>query len=475
MRLFIFLSVFVGLLLPSGGMACSPRDIPTDSMEPVTVKIANTYFQIPEKYIPFYFFRVPKEVAFISVQGVVLTENEKPVSFFILKNDGENKGTAFNDEIVIRASKGIDVEGYLRTISSQTPPASWEEDSRLAASLVSDSTPCSSLGVIAKNPDYSDVLKGAAHRNQEIRVAAAGALANDSFKDKEGRKELLITLVREDNSPHVRDVAVRSIGKLARSDASLIPVLIDVMLKDDNYFVSYEASNVLPETGAESVLQLVAAIPRSDNSKKQYIGRALARFINNEVSSRNLTSFSQLSDAANIALNGVVEILNSSQDHLTRLSITNPLLNSKRTVASEAYIKALNKIIAEDDPTSIRSAARALAEVGMGAENVSTLVKRLEASTDAGVMTSLMGAIGAFKGQAKEAIPLLAKLTAYGRGTPEEGNTGIVRWSAIVQLQEIGIPTPEAIGALETAVIKEEKNNKAQAINALKRLKEKMK
>ncbi len=482
-RLFSLCLLWSLLSFTKLGVACQTIPELTDSAEPVTIKVANNYFQVPEKYLTEPFSRVSGEKDAIEFYEVPLNQAQAPVTFSIWRTTGTvfGKDTMFkdlphfNDDIVVRIdSYGLgdrtrEAIAYLKTISSQEPPKGWEEDTRLATTLGAGQSPCSNntrRDMEQLHPSSADILKGVLHKNEGIRLAAAQAVLTSDFLNDHEIRLRLERLSTSDNSSSVRWAAIMSLGRIAQNDPSVVSPLIKIMLSDKDPYIRNSAPSVLADAGPAFIEQVIPLIPSSDTGARQSIGGALAWFIIKEVRKDHLESYSQLSPSAKTALGGIVDILRTTSDTQVRLALIGLLENSGEAVASPAYIGVLKTIC--EDPHLMPSCSSALSALGAGAENIPILMKRLEQSSDTHEIKSLISSIGAFKAAAKDAVPLLVKYVSYRKDVAiKSQNDETVRWAAIYALEEININTPEVVAALTSAVANEEGNTKAQAETAL--------
>ena len=133
---------------------------------------------------------------------------------------------------------------YAKSLSSLEEPKTWKEDSALAAKFNLGGDPCSMIPMTSQPLEikYEDIQAGLRHRNETIRGAAAikAGAVNPEYK-KEVFEKLKI-LVKNDPSVNVRADAVAGLAKMAETDPTLIPLLIDVMQHDKSRTVGRAVS-----------------------------------------------------------------------------------------------------------------------------------------------------------------------------------------------------------------------------------------
>jgi hypothetical protein len=254
----IAIFLFLLSLLSASSNACRPMQYDTNSKELVTLKLANTYFQLPESAFENSFERTPRDANQLYISRLTVPSGHNLLVILITKEWAkreESKGRnwrEFSDEILMAPGSGAIYEEalmYLKKISSKTPPSTWEKDFALANKFRIGQDPCnpSSSNITPMSKiEYSDsdILEGLQHRNQTIRAAAARRYEQDTSPSKE-TNDLLLHLARNDESEEVRFCVVKALGHLSKTTPELTTDIKEISEKDKSKQVRWVAKNIL--------------------------------------------------------------------------------------------------------------------------------------------------------------------------------------------------------------------------------------
>lgn len=278
----IITSAFILLIvsLPYPSSACMPGRMPTSSTEPVTIKIADTYFQIPEGYLTYHFMRVPmeREHIYFTLPVHVLLPNltdeadrQRRIEIQLLQP--HQKGVrsqqiaiskkvimVYNGQFTAMAGQSPDlVKDYILSISSQNAPETWKIDSRLVKKFNLGNDPCSNSmlslvrGLINEvwGVRYDTIIEGLYHRNESIRMAAMRQAADS--RNKHDASNRLLDILRSKSSENVRSTAAKYLTRMAKDDPQLLFQL--------NGILQYEKSERVRHTLTSELEKLKPASP----------------------------------------------------------------------------------------------------------------------------------------------------------------------------------------------------------------------
>ncbi len=187
----------------------------TENTVLVTIKISDTFFQIPEKYMHFVEQRVPVEADQFharyedrgyEIKKIELTDIPEVMQAEPIFDDIGVKTHATGEE----KRKIFD---YIRSIATKTAPPTWEKDIALAKHLkftrvcTGDVYPFDCREEV--NPDlttYEHVKQAAQHRNQGLKILAMKFLSKPPFKS-ENETKILFTKLLNDSDPTIRKFA----------------------------------------------------------------------------------------------------------------------------------------------------------------------------------------------------------------------------------------------------------------------------
>lgn len=221
--------------------ACFISEDPTDSMEPVTVKISEYYFQVPEKYLRYFHVRVPREgtgtfVDDVPDEGVKYTVGIKKHDPHADPINGAFREKLVGDIDVIwmrRSSGNRKVFEYLKNLASTEPPITWAEDIELARKLNLDGEPRCGSPDKELSATYEDLLRASNHRLAAIRAEAARLLGGKKFSSQAGRKKILLD-AQTDESPGVRIAALSTLVAILPDDPDVVAHLKNIVGTDEN-------------------------------------------------------------------------------------------------------------------------------------------------------------------------------------------------------------------------------------------------
>jgi len=230
-RLFFILAFFVAGMFPLPALACFVAITPVNSQVPVSVKVGDTYFRIPESFVNRLFLRAPaiRDTLVIdnfhfqaAGQKTVNRLQIKIVKKKSFKEDNVVTELPLNQDTIIYVyDRDVDIDqvgGYLKAISSKDKPVDWDEDIRLSDLFEAPIDPCKSVqdrvnSNETKDREYipdGDVLSALRHKNDAIRAKGFAHVAHMTSPSQEVFS-LSLAAAEKDISWPVRSAAIRSV------------------------------------------------------------------------------------------------------------------------------------------------------------------------------------------------------------------------------------------------------------------------
>ncbi|MBU0799798.1 MAG: hypothetical protein KKA05_02220, partial [Alphaproteobacteria bacterium] len=148
----IFLFFIVFMLAGKIAEACTIFPETGTSDTPVTIKVGETYFQIPEKYL-YTFKAVPAERSSITLK----TPHQSYVSL-IKKGErgcGDSPHTSISESVDFCGQDG-EVFAKLKASAKDTPPSTWERDLELANKFYLGKSPCGDETPLSWKDTYTE-------------------------------------------------------------------------------------------------------------------------------------------------------------------------------------------------------------------------------------------------------------------------------------------------------------------------------
>lgn len=385
--------IWVGVFLfPAASIACSFSKSPTDSLEPVTIKIGDTYLQIPEAAIEFSHLRTPMERNSLHLLNFDAPRNTDYAGALYKKamSSSPDRELELSDDLVfvkfgVSPLSDEDIL-YLKSSISKNPPATWERDQYLVKRLRLGKSPCENGSIIAwigelladQFRDYSqDVIEGLQHRNQAIRKGAALMAIQQNLRSDKIR-QLLLKLAKDDKVASVRHQASTALGHIARQDPSLIPDMRDIMKNGKDSTQRRAAAWNLASIDPNFVQFAVPLIQEADTAQKDIIRESLAMTISADLRHSIPSSDEQFSANSREAIKALMSMLFASSDEGLQSSLIQNLSRYGSAADVPEFIAYLNKVTLEDNLNLAYVAVFALKNMGRKPDNIEQVISRFE-------------------------------------------------------------------------------------------------
>lgn len=202
------------------------------------------------------------------------------------------------------------------------------------------------LGYLPKDYDYSWIISLIDHKNEDVRLLAVKNIAKQSSVSN---VELLLNIVKTDESTMVRREAVSAIGRMRKRE--VVPYLLDILLHEDPKIVCQAIRGLLVFKGDPTV----------DNSLKTMVNHEnemVRTVIHKEYFSQEKEKTSVLNHKEsykflqNVVVNSDVrDVLKLIPDESIHLTFTSPPYYNARDYSIypsyEAYLKFLEEVFKE--------------------------------------------------------------------------------------------------------------------------------
>lgn len=386
MKKILIISVIAILAAPTIALTCKPARVITQNMEPVTIKIGNHFFDIPQAFFTYPNQRVPiekNEVYFRLPLNNITTidkENSTPSPIFYIQicknsNDGCTQGAKkrLYDNIVTSITwpygeykdniENIEkIFNFLKSIGSKSEPINWQKDVDIVEKFKLHKGPCdeSFLSPINKKfsnlfnttISYKDFLYGINNKNDTIRHTFARRAKNIEEEGKIRVTNDLYNRIDKEKSYSVKIAIIDSLIYLIDSNNDIvINKIIDVMLNDKNIFVRRTIARNIIRLNNKIVLHLLTHIKEEGEEQHYFIiSTALSNIIDNEILNKSIGDYKNFSKNSKIALGAIIKILKLSKSHENKINILNELSNLKGDRAPKEFIEIRNIILNSPAP-----------------------------------------------------------------------------------------------------------------------------
>ncbi|MBL8713895.1 MAG: hypothetical protein JNM12_13430 [Alphaproteobacteria bacterium] len=398
----------VALFLSPQAFACSMLMGPLTrySEEPVTIKIADTYFEIPEKLIAYgsppaevesieLYLEVPPDQCQIHLMSRSLARSRN-----YPENEVPNLTKDTNFLPFAPCWKNEAVPKYLLTIASNEPPATWEDDLKLWANLTGPSingeNACGQLqdysaGAIVTNlfehlahwistkVTYTEanVLTGLQHRNVVFRQRAMQIVTSEGFKS-DRIKVALVKIAQSDIDLDLRSEATQILGSLSVDDKLVISTLRELAKNTSSKQGQTRAVLELAKVDPDFVEFIVPLIPSAAPELTRAISSGLARVVEVDYQKNRPTSYDQFSSNSKRAIQAEMQMLFAGKDLATQYYILKNFQSYKRLIITPEYIALLNELALHNDLKMIEMAVNALESLGLKPDNTPQVISHLE-------------------------------------------------------------------------------------------------
>lgn len=400
----------VVLFLSPQAFACSMLMGPLTrySEEPVTIKIANTYFEVPEKSISYG--SPPAEVD--SIELWINVPPERQVTLLSKSRAAQlhfDKGMVDVTEDTVFAGyySGVgseEIKKYLLSIASRKPPTTWEGDIKLWKSLtgppITGENACGQLqdfsaGAIATNLfehlahwisteftyTETNVLTGLQHRNVVFRNRALYLVTSEGFKSDQ-IKTALIKIAQNDVDLDLRAKATQILGSLTVDDTLLISTLRELAKDSNGKQGQTRAVLELSKVDPDFVEFIVPLIPGAAPELTRAISSGLARVVEVDYQKNRPASYDQFSSNSKRAVQAEMQMLFAGKDFATQYNILRNFQSYKKLMATPEYIAFLNELALNNDLKMVEMAVNALQSVGLKPDNTPQVISHLEEFLD---------------------------------------------------------------------------------------------
>lgn len=381
---------------------CMPNSALTESDEPVTIKMGDRYFEIPESFFYYNHQRVPMERASLRLDHFKLGENEYSVGMSLGKTDKPSEWSQYiDDDILIRLAGSNDdsvlskkIIPYLESISSKAPPTTWDDDRDLVKRFGLGKQPCRDwqffdifTGFIGRIGDAfygwrADVLKGLRHRNSGIRRAAALRAQTEGVIDDEVR-QVLLHLAKNDKVATSRRASVGALGSIAARNNAVISELREVVEKDADASVRREAVEALIMNDPNFLVFANQLLPSANDGLKDTLKGVFLSFLARDYrQEKNPATFEQLGNHGKLAAKSLMYMLRNNPSEDLRSDIIQVFYCCGTAVATPEYIAYLNEIAMEDKLNLSYVALVGLQKMGVKPDNPDAVLARFASEED---------------------------------------------------------------------------------------------
>jgi hypothetical protein len=244
---FVFVFFFAVIIAPLPARACFVAITPTDSQIPVSIKVGDTYFNMPEYFMKRLFLRAPAIRDSLTIDNFhfqsAKTKSVKTLQIKIAtkdypKDDNVVDEFLINQNTVVylynRDIDKVEFEKYIKTLSSEDKPVDWDEDVRLSSLFEADRDPCTSVQdrINSSEPENKvyisdrDVLSAIKHKNDALRAKGFTHVTNMTSLSLEVFDRALIAAETDISWP-VRSAAIRAIVKWINPKSSLKEFVVE--------------------------------------------------------------------------------------------------------------------------------------------------------------------------------------------------------------------------------------------------------
>jgi hypothetical protein len=398
-------------------MGCLPKIYSTTSQAAVTIKMGDTFLEIPERDVRYQWERVPMEKSAVHIDlhpspstycnGFVLL-NKALASTRVLQESVTN----FNSDIAISPVHHCDlvteITPYLEKISSPKKPVTWENDARLAGVFKLGVEPCGNQGsssrgilsgvfssLVEAGPSSEDILTGLQHRNTEIRRASAVAIARLGSNNELIRAAVLNMLKSEKDAYMVQEAKNALLG-IADKDPRFIKQLRELVKNPDTPGRSGIA-NGLAKIDADFVTFILSLKVKDDPTLADIAVEPLANFVLLDYWHNKPDSLQSFTPQSRSAIAFIMERFFSSNDYDIRASSLENFRLYERFIISPKYISYLNSFLLSDDLRLVRLGVEVLERNGLKPKapdivnaHLKDLAQRKEASRRAQAVANLL-------------------------------------------------------------------------------------
>ncbi len=327
--------VFILVFLAKYGFACLPDSTPTESITPVTIKIADTYFQIPEKYIQHLFMRAPKEQEaiwiYIPLKDVIKNiskdsfDNSGAIFIFDSGNkNSEEKDILLNERVAMRIqtlARGTErieilnkLDKYVRSISSESVPETWKKDNKLSEELNLGTDPCLHFYPKLqqtnkpKIPPSDTVIAALNHRNEAVIVGAMQYLELVFNNNNKEITKKILHLYQKSNSYNVKKATVRALFDISEYNKALISKLLQILKTEENMLIRGEIVRAISKFGGEDIFHKMSKLKKEEvYLYDEIIANSLIKKLQSEINEDNLT-YNELNDNTKKILDWLIVI-----------------------------------------------------------------------------------------------------------------------------------------------------------------------
>ncbi len=405
----IFGSFFLLAFAATVAFACSYIIQPETkySLVPVTIKIGNTFFDIPEKYIEngsppretgSIALIIPSGAQWCRVNLTTQSDHQQPMY---------SGADLLIEDVIFTSSAGCDdkdnVKNVLLKFALAEEPKNWESDLKLWEILKEPSVDSvGSCGMleeyskrsiakyflqtfenwISKKFNYNQVnlMAGLEHRNVVMRKRVLQILRQKKSVTLEIENALL-KIASEDVDIDLRIEAISLLENFSSIDAPLINSLRK-LTDNENMNVRAAAISALSKIDRGFIDFITAKINSTDDDLSRSISAGLNTASERENPKIMPLAYEDLNLNVKKAIKGRLTVLFRTKDDYARYNVITGLKRYGKIVSSDEYIAYLNQMVFDNDLQIAKLGVEGLADMSLKPENLPFAISHFKEVTN---------------------------------------------------------------------------------------------